>query len=158
MFTLVIHHHSEREVAVYGPLHWSLNGQLMKYESVTMLFVFIQVMYVATCVASVIALYFAIVGYVIKRFQRLAGFFILATTLLQGILASSYTVQFVWAKHGGTLLSTHESIYLIKQKSDEFPVPSFIFCVLPMMFFFMALGLSVSRRKLIYEKMEIDAE
>ncbi|KII61940.1 hypothetical protein RF11_06949 [Thelohanellus kitauei] len=158
MFTLVIKNQSKHEVATFGPLYWSIQGEPRKYQSVTVLFGFIQVMYAATSVASIIALYFAIPGYVIKRLQRLAGRFILAATLLQCILASSYTVQYVWARCGGKFLSTEDNILLMKLHSEEFPVPSFMFSVWSMMFSFLALGLSVLNRKFTYEKMEIDAE
>ncbi|KII61946.1 hypothetical protein RF11_06955 [Thelohanellus kitauei] len=115
-------------------------------------------MYVAVIVSSLAALCFTIVRYVKKRFQRPAGYFVYGTAVLQGILALCYTVQYIWAKNGGTFLSTHPTITLIKKQSEEFPVPNIIFYMWSMMFFFLSLGHTVFDRKFAYEKIRIDAE
>ncbi|KII61945.1 hypothetical protein RF11_06954 [Thelohanellus kitauei] len=158
MFTLIRNHTSGHRVAVFGPFNWYHDGRPMKYHSVTVLFAFIQVMYITATASSVVALCCAIVGYANKRFQRSAGLFVLATAIYQGILALSYIFQYVLANNGGTFLSRHDTIAYIRQRSDEFPVPYSMFSVYSMMFFFFALGFSVLNRKFAYEKLEVDDE
>ncbi|KII68493.1 hypothetical protein RF11_06931 [Thelohanellus kitauei] len=156
MFVIMIKDDNQSSVAYFGPFNWHHDGKLKTYESVTGGFRFIQLMFVLATGASFFSSVFAVVGYLRKRFRRPAAISLLTTVPIQGILALSYTIQYIWTYFSKTFISLQRSILDIKIGPDSFPVPRLMYIVWAMTLVYFVLAIMVFVHKFTDERIDFD--